>query len=63
MIAPKPKRPPGRKPLPGRRVLILLEDRHIARAKQLGEGQLNRGVRKALEPPTEPVAPFKSVAV
>jgi hypothetical protein len=48
----KAKRSVGRPPLPGRRVIVKLEERHIAKARKLGGGGLTalaRGIRKALE--------------
>ena len=43
----KPKKPLGRPPIPGRRVIVKLEEKHIQRAKDLG-GKIAAGIRKAL---------------
>lgn len=45
----KPKRPVGRPALPGRRVVIKLEDHHIKRAQELGGDNVAAGIRRALE--------------
>lgn len=46
----KPKRPPGRPPLPDhKRFQILLTEQDIERAKALGNGKVAAGVRRALE--------------
>lgn len=44
----KDKRPIGRPPLPGRRVVIKLEEEQIKRAEKLGGGNVAAGIRKAL---------------
>lgn len=44
----KPKGPKGRPPIPGRRVVIKLEERHIKRAAELGNGNVAAGIRSAL---------------
>jgi len=44
----KPKAPKGRPPIPGRRVVIKLEERHIKRAAELGNGNVAAGIRSAL---------------
>lgn len=38
----------GRPPIPGRRVVIKLEERHIKRAMELGDSVIAEGIRKAL---------------
>ena len=45
----QPKRQRGRPAIPGRRVVIKLEERLIKRAEELGGGKVARGIRKALE--------------
>ena len=44
-----PKRSRGQPALPGRRIVVKLEERHIQRAAELGGGKVTRGIRKALE--------------
>jgi len=44
----KDKRPRGRPALPGRRVVIKLEEEQIKRAEKLGGGNVAAGIRKAL---------------
>ena len=44
----QPKRPPGRPPIQGRRVMVKLSPEHIKRALELGAGKIAAGVRKAL---------------
>ena len=46
----KPKTPAklGRPALPGRRVVVKLEERHIDKAAALGKGNVAAGIRKAL---------------
>lgn len=46
---PQEKKPVGRPALPGRRVVIKLEERHIKRAAELGDKNIAAGIRKALE--------------
>lgn len=41
-------RPIGRPPIPGRRVVIKLEEEQIKRAEKLGGGNVAAGIRKAL---------------
>ena len=48
-MSDKPKRGRGQPALPGRFVVVKLEDRHIERARTLGSGKVTRGIRKALE--------------
>lgn len=45
----KAKRSVGRPPLPGRRVVVKLEDKQIKAAEKLGAGNIAAGIRKALE--------------
>lgn len=45
---PKVKGPKGRPPIPGRRVVVKLEERHIKRAAELGAGKVAAGIRAAL---------------
>jgi hypothetical protein len=46
----KPKRASvGRPPLPGRRVVVKLEERQIKAAEKLGGGNIAAGIRKALQ--------------
>ncbi len=45
----KPKKM-GRPPVPGRRVIVKLEERHIERARALGKGKVGPGIRRALIP-------------
>lgn len=35
--------------MPGRRVVIKLEERHIQAATKLGDGNLSEGIRKAID--------------
>ena len=49
-----PKRGRGQPALPGRRVVVKLEERHIERARVLGGGKVTRGIRKALERGAKP---------
>jgi len=44
----QPKRPRGRPALPGRRVVVKLEERHVKRARELGGDNIAEGIRKAL---------------
>jgi hypothetical protein len=45
----KAKRSVGRPPLPGRRVIVKLEERQIKAAEKLGAGNIAAGIRKALQ--------------
>jgi hypothetical protein len=48
----KAKRSVGRPPMPGRRVVVKLQEKHIAKAIKLGGGgetAMSEGIRKALE--------------
>jgi type III secretory pathway component EscU len=38
----------GRPEIPGRRVVVKLEEAHIKRASELGEGNVAAGIRQAL---------------
>jgi len=43
------KRKPGRPPIPGRMVVVKLDEDHIARARELGAGKITKGIRRALK--------------
>jgi hypothetical protein len=45
----KAKRSVGRPLMPGRRVVVKLEERQIKAAEKLGSGNVAAGIRKALE--------------
>ena len=42
------KRPPGRPPIQGRKVMVKLTEAEIARARELGKGKIAPGIRAAL---------------
>lgn len=48
------RRKRGQPALPGRRIVVKLEERHIERARTLGAGKITRGIRKALERTAKP---------